>query len=74
MRQLNAEQGLLVCWGGFRKSVEVEAKTNPFDVRRWDSKALIEAIYRTYEHLPPEIQAQLPLKREWMLVPNDPES
>jgi hypothetical protein len=27
-----------------------------------------EAIYRTYEKLPAEIQAELPLKRVWMLV------
>ena len=42
-----------------------------FTVRLWDSRDVVEAIYRTYEHLPAEIQADLPLKRVWMLVPED---
>jgi hypothetical protein len=36
-----------------------------------DSRDLVKAVYRTYEHLPAEIQADLPLKRVWMLVPED---
>jgi hypothetical protein len=28
-------------------------------------------VYRNYERLPAEIQADLPLKRVWMLVPED---
>jgi restriction system protein len=37
----------------------------------WDSSDLVESIYRTYERLPAEIQAELPLKRVWMLVPEE---
>lgn len=68
MQSYKAEQGLLVCWGGFNKVVLSEARQGHFMVRLWDSRDLVEAIYRTYEKLPAEIQAELPLKRVWMLV------
>ena len=41
-------------------------------VRLWDSSDLVGAIYRNYERLPAEIQAELPLKRVWMLVVEEP--
>lgn len=68
MQSYKAEQGLLVCWGGFNKVVLNEARQGHFTVRLWESRDLVEAIYRTYEKLPAEIQAELPLKRVWMLV------
>lgn len=71
MQTFKANQGLLVCWGGFNKVVLAEAKQGHFDVRLWDSSDLVAAIYRTYEQLPAEIQAELPLKRVWMLVPEE---
>ena len=71
MLTFKAEQGLLVCWGGFKKSVLTEARQNHFVVRLWDSRELVQAIYRNYERLPAEIQAELPLKQVWMLVPED---
>lgn len=74
MQSFKAEQGLLVCWGGFNKVVLNEAKQGHFTVRLWDSRDLVEAIYRTYEELPAEIQAELPLKRVWMLVKEEPEA
>ncbi|MCY3001267.1 MAG: restriction endonuclease [Planctomycetota bacterium] len=71
MQTFKAEQGLLVCWGGFNKVVQAEARQAHFTVRLWDSRDLLEAMYRTYERLPAEIQAELPLKRVWMLVTED---
>ena len=73
MQSFKAEQGLLVCWGGFNKPLLNEAKQGHFTVRLWDSRDLVEAIYRTYERLPAEIQAELPLKQVWMLVQEEPE-
>jgi len=73
MQTYKAGQGLLVCWGGFNKAVLTEARQGHFTVRLWDSRDLVEAIYRTYEKLPAEIQAELPLKQVWMLVPEDAE-
>jgi restriction system protein len=65
---LSADQALLVSWGGFTKAVHQEAKQSFFSVRLWESRDLVEAIYRTYDLLPEEIQADLPLKRVWTLV------
>lgn len=73
MQTFKAEQGLLVCWGGFNKTVNAEARQGHFTVRLWDSGDLVEAIYRTYDKLPAEIQADLPLKKVWMLVPDEVE-
>ena len=73
MQTFDAEQGLLVCWGGFNKAVLQESRQGHFTVRLWDSRVLVQAIYRNYETLPAEIQADLPLKRVWMLVVDEPE-
>ena len=74
MLTFNAEQGLLVCWGGFNKVLLAEAKPGHFTVRLWNSSDLVQAIYRTYEKLPAEIQTQLPLKRAWMLIQDESET
>ena len=71
MQTYKVEQGLLVCWGGFNRAVLRESKQGHFIVRLWDSGNLVDVIYRNYERLPPEIQAELPLKRVWMLVQDD---
>jgi restriction system protein len=74
MQSYKAEQGLLVCWGGFNKVVLNEARQGHFTVRLWESRDLVEAIYRTFDKLPAEIQAELPLKRVWMLVQEEIET
>ncbi len=73
MQTFNAQHGLLVCWGGFNRALQKEANQGYFSVRLWDSRDLVEAIYRNYEKLPAEIQAELPLKKVWMLVMEEPE-
>lgn len=74
MQSFKAEQGLLVAWGGFNKAVQGESKQGYFAVRLWESRDLVQAIYRNYERLPAEIQADLPLKRVWVLVNEDSEA
>jgi restriction system protein len=68
MTTFQASQGLLVCWGGFTQPVKTEARQHTFRIRLWDQSDLVNAVYRTYERLPEEIQAELPLKRVWTLV------
>lgn len=68
MQSFKAEQGLLVAWGGFNGPVLKESRQGHFMVRLWESQDLVDAIFRNYEKLDPEIQAELPLKRVWMLV------
>lgn len=71
MQTFSARQGLLVSWGGFTRATKAEARQSFFGVRLWSANELVEAIYRSYERLPEEIQAELPLKRVWTLVLED---
>lgn len=71
MSSFGATQGLLVCWGGFTREARREARQHAFKIALWDQSELVRAIYRTYERLSPEIQAELPLKRVWVLVPEE---
>jgi restriction system protein len=68
MATFKAEQGLLVCWGGFNTAVLREARLSFFSVRLWDAADLMAAILRNYERLSKELQTELPLKRLWALV------
>ncbi len=68
MQTFSAEQGLLVCWGGFNRAVQQEARQSHFTVRLWDSSDLVTAILRNYDRLPAEIQAELPLMQVWVMV------
>lgn len=74
MTNLNAYQGLLICWGGFTPAVRNEARQQMFKIRLWDQTELVQAIYRTYDRLDAEIQAELPLKRIWALVREESEA
>jgi restriction system protein len=68
MRGVNADQGLFVSWGGFNSKVPAEARSQFFSIRLWHSGDLIQALLDHYEKLNPDIQAELPLKRVWVLV------
>ncbi|MGQ9673993.1 MAG: restriction endonuclease [Candidatus Aminicenantales bacterium] len=69
MKNFQAHQGLFVSWAGFKPSVEKEKARLFFEIRLWSSEDLLREIFRLYEKLPEEIQAELPLKRIWALVP-----
>jgi restriction system protein len=71
MSNFGATRGLLVSWGGFTKSARAEARRLFFQIRLWDSDALVDKITEVYERLPGETQAELPLRRIWTLVPED---
>jgi restriction system protein len=73
MTTFNADQGLLVSWNGFKQAVKTEARQHIFKIRLWDQSDIVQAIYRNYERLPEEFQAELPLKRIWVLVREDVE-
>lgn len=49
MSQVKAEQCLLVSWSGFNNNVLKEAKNEFFIIRLWDSKDLLNAIFKYYE-------------------------
>ena len=67
MQNVNADQGLLVSWAGFRSSVIREKSKHFFNVRLWDSQDLINEVFNEYDNLPSDIRQKLPLKRIWAL-------
>jgi restriction system protein len=68
MSNVDADQGLLVSWGGFKNTVEREASTQYFRVRLWDADALVENLLAHYDKLSDEVRAEIPLQRIWTLV------
>ncbi|MCX7844952.1 MAG: restriction endonuclease [Candidatus Bipolaricaulota bacterium] len=68
MASYGATHGLLVSWNGFTEAARREARQLAFKIALWDQTDVVQAVYRTYERLSPEIQAELPLKRIWVLV------
>jgi restriction system protein len=68
MSRMGAEQGLFVSWDGFNKTASQKIKDIFFKVRLWDDKKLMSELLEHYEKLPDDIQADLPLKRIWVVV------
>jgi restriction system protein len=71
VRNFGAEHGLFVSWGGFKPSVITEARRLYFEIRLWDGGDLVELLLDNYDRLPDDMQAELPLKRIWTLVPEE---
>jgi restriction system protein len=71
MQNFNAEQGLLVSWGGFKQSVEKERAAQFFRVRLWDQQTLIEGLVAHYDQLDEDLRAEIPLKRIWTVAVED---
>jgi restriction system protein len=71
MDNFKADHGLLVCWSGFTQPLKQQARQQMFKVKLWDESDIVNAIFRVYEKLAPDIQAELPLKRVWTLVRED---
>jgi restriction system protein len=71
MTNFGATRGLIVSWGGFNQVARRDARRLFFQIRLWDSDALVDKITEVYERLPGDIQAELPLRRIWTLVPDE---
>ncbi len=71
MKKVKAAHGLLVSWGGFKSTVQEEARRNFFQIRLWNDKKIVEEIQNVYELLSPEIQTKLPLQKSWILVEDE---
>lgn len=68
MKNVNAEHGLLVSWGGFNNKVLSEAKEKFFFIRLWTADDILENIFKHYDKFIDEFKAELPLKKFWLLV------
>ncbi|MCK4373875.1 MAG: restriction endonuclease [Candidatus Brocadiae bacterium] len=66
-----ADQGLFVSWGGYTKEALKEGRRVFFQLRLWDDADLVSAVLESYDGLPEDIKAELPLQRLWMLVPEE---
>ncbi len=73
MNKVGAEYGLLVSWSGFKNSVEQERGNQFFKIRLWDANDVIDELFDNYDKLSPELQAEIPLKRIWMLSNDEDE-
>jgi len=69
----NADQGLLVAWGGVTNPARYAIKASNFGIRMWDADQLIDAVLKNYDQLGDEWRADLPLKRVWTLIKEEEE-
>ncbi len=65
---LGADQVLVVSWNGVTRDADRELRQKFFNVRLWTSDDVLRELSHVYDQLPEEIQADLPLKRVWMLA------
>ena len=68
MQNVQADQGLLISWGGFKSSVDKEKASQFFRVRLWDQDKLIEQLLTHYDEIDEELRAELPLKKIWTVA------
>lgn len=73
MQNVQADQGLLVSWGGFKSSVDRETASQFFRVRLWDQDALVNALLEHYHQLDEDLRADIPLKRIWTVATQEEE-
>lgn len=73
MQHVGADQGLLVCWGGFKPTVKREVARLFFKVRMWDQQDLIDQFLANYDKLDEDLRAEVPLKRIWAVASQDQE-
>src|SRR5262249_34579691 len=59
---LQADQALLVAWGGITKQAKVQADSQRFILRVWDAEAFMAALLRVYPLLPEALRSDLPLR------------
>lgn len=67
MTQHRADQSLLVAWGGVTKPAHREFLRDRTSFRVWDSEELLNRLFATYDRLPADTRARIPLKRAWVL-------
>ncbi len=74
MGRFQADQGLLVGWGGFNQAVRAEAQGDYFRLRLWDADDVVQSVGAEYARLPAAIRADIPLKQVWTLAPEATEA
>lgn len=72
IHRFQADQALLVTFGGVTGPAKTYLETQYFNIRVWTIDDIIQSIYKHYPVLDSEMKARLPLKQIW--VPIDPEA
>jgi restriction system protein len=63
-----ADQALLVAWGGLNKQAEQLRLTQRLKIRVWTDEDVLDRLFETYEQLPDTTRSLIPLKRAWVLT------
>ena len=71
VQDAHANHGLLVSWGGFKRTVDARRNELFFRIRLWGRAQIVDALLDVYERLPEEFRAELALRRIWTLVPDE---
>ncbi|QGF25153.1 restriction endonuclease [Raineyella fluvialis] len=67
MTQYQADQALLVAWGGVTTPASREFAQMRTRLRIWDGEELLERLFATYDKLPATTKASVPLRMAWVL-------
>ena len=67
MQQHRADHGLLVAWGGINGPAQREVRTDRLTLRVWDADEIVNRLLTSYDRLPEDMRARIPLKRVWVL-------
>lgn len=62
-----ADQGLLVAWGGVSSSAKREFAHQRTRIRIWTAEDILDQLFDVYEQLSDEFKSKLPLQRAWIL-------
>ena len=71
IRGFGAQYGLLVSLSDFTSVVRKENERSFFEIRLWGPGELVENLLKTYDSLPAEIQADVPLENRRVLVESE---
>lgn len=67
----NADYGLLVSSSGFTQPVHRENRRRFFEIRLWGPDELVAKLRETYEDLPPDVRAEIPLQNRLVLMESE---
>jgi len=73
MQNVQADQGLIVSWSGFKQTVERERAVQFFKVRFWNQENIISELLAHYDSLDEDLRAEIPLKRIWTVAVQEEE-
>lgn len=71
VQDTQSDYALMVSWNGFTSPVRQRLNELYFRVRFWGREQILDNLFEVYDKLPEEIRADLPLRRAWMLVPDE---